>query len=129
MIILLDTHIALWSMYQDEKLTNKIAAYLTDEDNTVYVSLVSAWEIEIKHSLGRLPVSSDAFLRDCESMDYLILPITKEHIFALSKLPYPENGYKDPFDRLLLASAKAEGMKLLTQDHRVLQYKETCILR
>ena len=60
MNVLIDTHIALWSMYNDKRLSEKSREYLLDEDNAIFVSLVSAWEIAIKCSIGKLDIPADA---------------------------------------------------------------------
>ena len=128
MNILIDTHIALWALYDDSKLTEFAVQYLIDSNNTIFYSLISAWEIEIKHSLGKLNVPSDAFIHDCESMGFKNISIRKEHLLGLKALPYPDNGHKDPFDRLLIATANIENMGFLTQDHKLQVYHERCIL-
>lgn len=128
MIILLDTHIALWSLYDDSRLGDLARNYLIDNRNTVYYSLVSAWEIEIKHSLGKINVPSDIFIQDCDALGFTMLSIRKEHILALKDLPFPNNGHKDPFDRLLISQAEFESYYLLTQDNKILAYQNKYIL-
>ena len=129
MNILIDTQIALWGLYNDKKLPESSSGLLRDLRNNIYVSLVSAWEIEIKHSLGKLDVSSDSFIRDSEAIGFCLLPVKKEHILALKALPYPDNGHKDPFDRLLIAQAESEGFSFLSEDSRILDYDRSCIIR
>ena len=129
MNILIDTHIAIWSLYNDKKLSESSFGLLRDLRNNIYVSLVSAWEIEIKNSLGKLDVPSDSFIRDCEAMGFCLLPVKKEHILALKTLPYLDNGHKDPFDRLLIAQAESEGFSFLSEDSKILDYDCSCILR
>ena len=128
MTILLDTHIALWSLYDDRRLSERSRAFLEFSGNEICYSLVSAWEIGIKNSLGKLAVPADSFIRDCDRMGYQVLEIRKEHIVGLKELSFPENGHKDPFDRLLLTQAKIEGVCFLTQDAKLLAYDEPCIL-
>lgn len=129
MNILIDTHIALWSLYDDSKLSSFARNFLLDINNNIWYSLASAWEIEIKNSLGKINVDSGSFIRDCDSIGFCLLPIRKEHIIALKDLPYPESGHKDPFDRLLITQANIESMHFLTQDSRILDYQQLCILR
>lgn len=122
MNILLDTHIALWALYDSEKLKYADKQIISDVNNTVYFSLASAWEIEIKHSLGKLDVSSDAFIKDCESIGFVCLQISKGHILALQGLESPDESHKDPFDRLLIAQAESEAMRFLTYDNKIKGY-------
>jgi PIN domain nuclease of toxin-antitoxin system len=129
MNILMDTHIALWSMYNDEKLSETSRKYISDIKNVVFVSLASAWEVEIKHSIGKLDVPSDVFLNDCEAMGFCLLPIRKEHITALKNIDAPTDGHKDPFDRLLLAQAESENFEFLTEDSKILGYSSNHIIR
>ena len=124
MNILIDTHIALWSLYEDKKLSKKAKGLLLDSNNTIYYSLASAWEVEIKHSIGKLSVPADAFIEDCDSIGFLPLSIKKEHILGLKDLPLLPDGHKDPFDRLLLTQARSERMAFLTLDKKILAYGE-----
>lgn len=129
MNVLLDTHIALWSLYDAKKLNDAEKELLSDNDNTVYYSIASAWEIEIKHSAGKIGLTSEDFIKDCESIGYICINIARDHIFGLRKIstsPY----HKDPFDRLLLAQAETENISFLTRDDKILMnYDNTCILR
>ena len=129
MKILIDTHIALWCMYEPELLSDSAVGILSDSGNEFFVSLASAWEIEIKHSIGKLEVPSEAFIADCKEMGFGILPINEKHIIALSGLEKPGCGHKDPFDRLLLAQSFSEGMKFLTEDAKPLEYSLPNIIR
>lgn len=128
MNILIDTHIALWSMYDDQKLSEKAVQYLTDENNAIFVSLVSAWEIAIKSSLGKLSVPAKEFMRDCDAMGYRELTVSRQHIIRTQEMPQGPQGHKDPFDRLLLAQAEVEGYRFLTEDGKILQYQSPVIL-
>lgn len=128
MNILIDTHIALWSLYDDSRLSEKARDYLTDENNTIFLSMISAWEVEIKHNIGKLKVPADIFMEDCENLGFQMLNLKKEHLLGLKNLSFPENGHKDPFDRLLLSQAKTERYGFLTEDENLLEYMEKCIL-
>ena len=129
MKVLIDTQIALWSMYDCERLKPSSSKILADPVNEVFVSLASAWEVEIKHGLGKLDVPSDEFISDCRSMGYNILPISEKHVLELGRLEKPANGHKDPFDRMLLAQSVSEGTQFLTEDSRLLEYGLANILR
>ena len=129
MRVLLDTHIALWCMYRQKKLSCSSVRIMTDSKNEFYVSLASAWEIEIKHSIGKLEESSETFISDCKEMGFNLLPISEKHITALSRLEKPINGHKDPFDRMLLAQSISEGLYFLTEDSKLLEYRLANIIR
>ena len=128
MNILADTHILLWSLYDDKKLSAAAREYLMDENNRVYYSLISIWEVEIKHSLGKMPVSPDELLKDCDYMGFMSLNLKKEHITGLKELSKNDYTHKDPFDRMLLAQAISENYYFLTQDDKILQYPSELIL-
>ena len=120
MNILADTHILLWSLYDDSKLSSDARTYLSDSNNHIFYSLISVWEVEIKHSIGKMPVPSDGFIKDMDDMGYIPLNLKKEHIQHLQKLG--DSSHKDPFDRLLLAQALSERYHFLTQDEKILAY-------
>ncbi len=132
MKLLLDTHILLWAISAQPALTPKMVYYLEQEENILYYSLASVWEVSIKHNLhpDRLPVSAQDLVRVVEHYDYYPLRIEAEHIFALDGLRQGDivPMHKDPFDRMLIAQAKAEGMRLLTHDKRLSAYNEPCVL-
>lgn len=128
MKILIDTHIALRSLYDSGKLAKKSREYLSNPENEIYYSIISVWEVGLKHSIGKLEVPAEDFTEDCENAGFQILNLKKEHLFEVEKLPFPEGGHKDPFDRLLLSQAKTERYGFLTEDENLLEYKEKCIL-
>ena len=129
MRVLIDTHIALWSLYDSDMLDSPSSRILADPGNEVYVSLASAWEIEIKHSIGKLDVSSEDFISDCKAMGFNLLSINEKHITTLSFLEKTNNGHKDPFDRMLLSQSVFEGMMFLTEDSKILDYSLPNIIR
>jgi PIN domain nuclease of toxin-antitoxin system len=118
---LLDTQLLLWAASASRKLPRKVRPLLGDTDNTLYFSAVSLWEITIKLSLGRadFTVSAGLLRRGLLDNDWLEFPVTGLHALALEKLPPL---HKDPFDRLLLAQADAEGFTLITADKMLGQY-------
>lgn len=113
MKLLLDTHMLLWAAAGT--LPKKAETYVLDGDNTLHFSPASIWEICIKKSLGRgdFEVDPEALRRGLLDNNYQELPITSQHAVAVHDLPQL---HKDPFDRMLLAQAKVEGMALLTSD-------------
>ena len=132
MNILLDTHIALWAMADHPKLSEKARKLITDPDNTLFYSSVSAWEILLKHSSPRnnLTLTADDFIAYCEEAGYIALHMTTKHILAASKLisPPPGTQHNDPFDRMLLSQAVAENLSFLTHDTKLPLYGEKCVI-
>ncbi len=126
MNILLDTHIALWAIADSPALPDKARELISNPRNTIWVSAVSIWEIVIKHGLGRgdMPVSGDMALGYFRQAGYRVLAIEAEHAAAVETLP---SHHQDPFDRLLVAQALTEPMRLLTHDAVVAKYSDTVI--
>ena len=131
MRILLDTHIALWAIFESSKLPEPARELLTQRANAVYYSTASVWEVTIKHALnrGNMPVPEERFVEACNQTGFLELPISDGHIFAVKSLSRPADAprHNDPFDRLLIAQAKVEGMHLLTHDELLGGYGESCV--
>jgi len=122
MRLLLDTHIAIWLMNCQEKLSAESKAILLDGTHLLYISIVSAWEVAIKTSLGKLPEFNGgvrAFMAKVEGMPIEWLPIAPRYIEIVETLPFI---HRDPFDRLLVATAMTEGMTILTADENIQQY-------
>jgi PIN domain nuclease of toxin-antitoxin system len=126
MNLLLDTHVALWALIDSPRLSEKARELILSPRATVWVSAASVWEIAIKHSLGRgdMPISGADALRYFLEAGYRILAIEAEHAAAVETLP-PH--HQDPFDRLLVAQALVEPMRLLTHDAQVSRYSDTII--
>lgn len=126
MKLLLDTHILLWTAGQPEKFTESTRNLLTTPENMLFFSAASIWEIVIKLGLGRKDFKVDPYrLRKMLVLHgYTELSVTAEHALRVDTLPQL---HKDPFDRLLLAQARAEGMLLLTGDASIVQYKESVL--
>ena len=113
MKLLLDTHMLLWAAAGT--LPKNAEKMVTDGNNSLYFSSASIWEIGIKKNLGRndFKVDPEVLRRGLLDNQYQELPITSLHALAVNDLP---RIHKDPFDRMLLAQAKAEGISLLTSD-------------
>lgn len=116
MRLLLDTHVFLWWVYDDPKLSQSARDLILDADNTKFVSAVSAWELSIKAGLGKIrldqPIST--FFTTYTAENYFeVLPISLTHIYKTEHLP-PH--HKDPFDRLLIAQAKTERLQMISAD-------------
>lgn len=127
MNLLLDTHIFIWWDSQSASLSSSARALCENPSNTLYLSLASVWEMQIKQQLGKLDLSRPLALLIAEQQqanDIRILPIQMEHIFALGNLPAH---HRDPFDRLLIAQAQIEGLLLLSDDVIFSQYAITVL--
>ena len=119
---LLDTHAFLWYFEDSDKLSEKAAAVIEDMAVQKYVSVASLWEFSIKHSMGKLdfdgglPCLWEMILQN----NFLILPITQPYLLnIIENLPFL---HRDPFDRLLVATAKAESITILTADENIQKY-------
>jgi PIN domain nuclease of toxin-antitoxin system len=119
--LLLDTHLLLWAAGEPERLSAKARALLLDPGNQLLFSAASLWEISIKNSLGRADFKADPrrLWRMLLVNGYRELPVTSEHTVAVNELPLL---HKDPFDRILIAQARVEGLTLLTVDKAVAKY-------
>ncbi len=130
MRLLLDTHIACWGVFAPQRLTVTARDMLTDPTNTVWVSDVSLWEIAIKRGLGRksaqgLPASVDHARTLFADAGFEALPIRYDHIRTFGDLA---QDHADPFDRMLVAQALAEPMRLVTHDRLLAGYSDTVIV-
>ncbi|HEY0145189.1 MAG: type II toxin-antitoxin system VapC family toxin [Methylovirgula sp.] len=123
MKLLLDTHVLLWAAGDPSKLSRKTRALLSAADNELLFSVASLWEITIKRQLGRADLRVDPRLLRRGLLDngYGEIGIASAHVVAIDSLP---DIHKDPFDRLLIAQARVEGVALLTSDNMVLRYGE-----
>lgn len=122
MKVLLDTSTFLWIVLGAPQLSKSAGTLFADPDNHVYMSTVSAWEIAIKYSLGRLPLpeAPERFVpaqRQAHGIDSL--PLDEQSALHLTRLPPL---HSDPFDRMLICQAIVGGMVLLTPDELIYQY-------
>lgn len=117
---LLDTHTLLWALTDKSKLSEKVQKIIEPAQN-LYVSIASFWEIAIKQSIGKLDlkISPSELMEQAEKQYVQIVNITGSHLNQLSSL---EKIHNDPFDRLLICQAKAEGFKILTKDEIIPRY-------
>jgi len=116
---LLDTHIILWFL-NGEKLSDTVKERIVNGEN--YVSVVSLWEIAIKMNIGKYNFDGgfQAFRELVENNGFIVLPIEDEYMEQLFSLPLI---HRDPFDRLLIATAIAEGMPIITKDENIQKYE------
>ncbi len=121
MKLLLDTHLALWSIFQSERISAATLELLDNEDNQLLFSSICIWEVSVKYALKRPDFLVDpAILRQAlQSRGDVEVPVRSEHALVVGELPLI---HRDPFDRMLVAQARHENLILLTSDVRVSQY-------
>ena len=118
----MDTHIFLWAITSDPRLSPAQRDLFLDDASDLFLSVASVWEMLIKTGLGRLPIPTpctDYIVRQMEKNRIAILPIRVAHLAGLETLPPL---HRDPFDRMLVAQARAEKMPLLSADAAIRQY-------
>jgi len=116
MRILIDTHVFLWALLQPELLSDEAVTALNSPHTTIYFSSASSWEVAIKWSKGALILPSpprDFVVGRLIEIGAMIIPITIDDTLAVNELPHH---HKDPFDRLLIAQAKGNGLRIFSSD-------------
>lgn len=113
---LIDTHILLWWIFDDPKLNQTCREIIKNPDNQIMVSSASAWEIETKYRLGKLP-EAHMLVMDYSNIlnqaGFTELVINEVHALRSGSLPI---AHRDPFDRMLMAQAEIEGIPIVTYD-------------
>jgi len=127
MRLLLDTHVLLWALTDDPRLTTSARELLLDPHNDVFFSAATVWEIAIKRALRRadIPVSAEQAIYLFREAGYEELEISAAHAARVETLPHL---HVDPFDRLLVAQALTEPMRLITSDRIVASYSPGILL-
>jgi len=122
MRLLLDTHVLIWNISNQEALSEKALALIDDPTHDKFISLASLWEMAIKISLEKLklPLPTSKIVSDYLESGLKLLPITMAHIQTVENLPWP---HRDPFDRMLIAQAQSEKLAIITQDARFRDYQ------
>ena len=123
MNLLLDTHVLLWEILGDPRLKLHVRDALQDSENRLQLSIASLWEISTNLANGRLKLPDrniDYILGFMERWRIELLPVRVEHIRAAAKLPFHHG---DPFDRMLVAQANIEGLRLVSSDEKVKMYR------
>lgn len=124
MNVLLDTHLFIWWLKDDKRLSKK-ASTLISNAHEIFISSASIWEAGIKIQLGKLEVDINALVDSIEKEGFVALPITPLHASYVAKLP---SHHRDPFDRMLIAQAICEPLHLLTVDEKLKAYSELVVL-
>ena len=133
MKLLLDTHIIIWALTDDPRLSRKARELLSSPDNVIFYSVASLWEIAIKNKKApeKCPYHEKEIMEYCDRAGFLSLDIKAIHILSLRDLRIKPDQYlsnHDPFDRIILCQAKAEGCMMLSHDHAFLCYDEPCVV-
>ncbi len=115
MKLLLDTQIALWWLTGSKRLRPRVKRQIME--SACYLSVASLWEVAIKFQIGKLPIPPETYRLEMLNAGVTMLPILDTHVLALTQ---NDPNHRDPFDNVLLAVARAEQLKLLTSDARML---------
>lgn len=125
MRVLLDTHIVLWWLTGDRRLSKQADRVIKDADNVIFVSAASIWEVAVKTGLGQIEADPFAIQAAIEPSGFAELPVTGKHTAQVATLP---SHHRDPFDRMLLAQSLAEPMRLLTSDATLARYGDIVLM-
>lgn len=120
MRVLLDTHVALWTFTNDKRISS-IRSLILSEDVEVFISVASSWKLAIQSEMGKIDISIPAFRQAIIDSGFIELPVNGLHTESLLSLPPCHN---DPFDRMLVAQAISEPMRLITTNATLTQYGE-----
>lgn len=124
MEFLLDTNVLIWFLENNPKLNRNVADLIEDEQNTIYVSIASFWEIAIKIKLGKLRLSNQlkSIFEITESNGIEILNIEKKHILQYEKILF-FNNHNDPFDRIIISTGIEEDFTIISSDLKFKEYQ------
>jgi PIN domain nuclease of toxin-antitoxin system len=122
--VLLDTNAVIWWFEDLPQLGQKGRQILANPTRGLFVSAVSLWEITIKWRVGKYPRPGSAYAAFLEAEDVNLLSVTPRHLAALERLEFH---HRDPFDHLILAQARAEGLTLMTSDSEMARYGVPCV--
>ena len=122
MKILLDTHVILWALEDSPRLPFAVREMLIDDSNEIYISVVSLWEIAIKHKKqpDNMPFSATQIRDYCQRAGYIFLSLNLDNISVYEKNDFSK--HLDPFDQMLVAQSASHNMRLLTHDDKLKLY-------
>ena len=126
MELLLDTCSLLWALFDDNKLSKQARDLLENDDNDVYISVASLWEIAIKNLKhpDLMPYSlDDVYNIIVNYTDFMILPIRPNHLLVLDDI-IKQNIHQDPFDHIIIATSQVENLSLITCDSNIKRYQD-----
>lgn len=127
---LLDTHTLIWTMLEPEQLSARVRKILEGKSHKIFVSIISFWEIAIKITIGKLDqekYSVEAFVKQCKKYGFKILKVEPKNTVSYLNLPLFKN-HRDPFDRMLIATAIERSFVLLSRDDKMPQYDKSGLL-
>lgn len=119
MRLLLDTHVLIWLLSDPSKVSEEAKQVMRDLGTSVFVSVITLWEIVIKARVGKLRVRLDAIEHALREQSFDRLPLTDQHLRVLEGLPMH---HRDPFDHLLIAQAIAEDLQFVSKDRMASRY-------
>ena len=125
MTYLLDTHTLLWTLFEDEKLSEKAREAISNAENQIYVSVLSYWEISLKYALGKLElegITPDELPEKAKEIDIEMMELSEEDAITFYKLPRLK--HKDPFDRLIIWQAIRRDLPLISKDKIMEDYQK-----
>lgn len=123
---LLDTHVCIWAIAEQAKLSSKVKEILQDAENQFWISKISLFEIAIKLKIGKLPefkTSLSEFINSIYLSGYEMVPVKNEHFETYINIDFDE-AHRDPFDRYILACAYFENMAIITKDEKFQLYRK-----
>ena len=122
MKLLLDTHVILWALEDSQRLAPHIREMIIDENNEIYVSAMSFFEIAIKHKKqpSNMPYTADQIKEYCQRAGFIFLPVSLDSITIYEKYDY--SAHLDPFDQMLVAQSICNNMKLISHDEKLKLY-------
>ncbi|SKC17941.1 type II toxin-antitoxin system VapC family toxin [Dyadobacter psychrophilus] len=125
MAYLLDTHVVLWALDEENRLSEKSKSIISDPNSPCSVSIISFFEIAIKKKIGKLELSKSIseYIQELERIGITILPISDTALNCYEIIPYI-SGHGDPFDRLILATAMSESLVVISADEKFEKYKD-----
>ena len=127
MKMLLDTHVFLWFIDGDPRLKRSVVAQIRDPDNAVVLSVVSIWEIIVKHGLGKLPLPAPPEIYVPEQRERHRIGSLMLDENSVKRLAWLPSLHRDPFDRMLICQAKAHDLTLVTVDPAIRAYPVNCL--
>lgn len=127
MKLLLDSHVVLWALENSHRLPEHIKDMILDENNDIYVSVVSLWELSLKHKKNPEALIYDGNLikEYCQKAGFYFLSLSVENIYAFNKLDM--SMHKDPFDQMLVAQSVSANMRLISHDNALQRFGLGCI--
>ena len=128
MRLLLDTHIVVWWALGDPRLSQRGRGLIGDDTNDIWVSVATIWEVAIKNALRRgdgMGISGKDVAGLLAEAGFAVMPVQPAHVTAVETMP---RLHGDPFDRMLIAQAQVETMRLVTHDGELAAYGEHVLI-